>query len=349
MWKKLLNLFGAETATPKRIRQASRLSVETLEARRLLDAGPLLLLSEFSVNPPSSPDQPFEYIELRGTPGLDLSNFYVLVLEGELSAMSGPGVADFVQDLTGYAIGKNGFLVISGFEPGFALPFETTLVGNSDLDRGGEGLENGSNTILLVYSFVPLSIGRDFDADDDGVLDFTKDIYFIDGVGYRSTGSPEDYVYAGKGLTQSSGTPDAGSRFLDDDNVFSDAAWYNGDLLGPKSSDVFYNPAQASPNLPAGAYITPGDVNSHGTGGSPAPGSGGVWQTLVARPSNVFFPEAQDETIRQDAGDLPLQIMAAVPTSRNFAPLFVFTRSEVPTDAAEAFNLPDAWELFSPR
>src|SRR5262249_32849259 len=69
-------------------------------------------------------------------------------------------------------------------------------------------------------------------------------------------------VYAPR-LTQSSGTPDAATRFSNDLNPLSGPAWYNADLddTGNDPTTVAYNPTKCSANLPAGAAVTPGDVN----------------------------------------------------------------------------------------
>lgn len=63
------------------------------------------LLNEIDINPPGN-DQPCEYVEIRGTPGVTLSNLYFAVIEGDgLSA----GQVDFLVNLSGRTIGSNGF------------------------------------------------------------------------------------------------------------------------------------------------------------------------------------------------------------------------------------------------
>ena len=66
-------------------------------------------ISEIYFNPAGS-DAPHQFIELRGTPNMPLSNgTYLVTVEGNTNA--NPGTIENVFDLSGRTIGGNGFLV----------------------------------------------------------------------------------------------------------------------------------------------------------------------------------------------------------------------------------------------
>jgi hypothetical protein len=62
-------------------------------------------------------------------------------------------------------------------------------------------------------------------------------------------------------LSQSSGTPDAATRFVGND-THSAAAWFNGDLVDTAPTQLLYDSTRASANFPTGGALTPGDVNN---------------------------------------------------------------------------------------
>ena len=79
-----------------------------------------------------------------------------------------------------------------------------------------------------------------------------------------ATAELNDIVYGGVSLVDSSGTPDAFTRFSNDTTANYSPAWYSGDLLdgSPTSqAGTVYDLTRASANIPTGAVITPGDVN----------------------------------------------------------------------------------------
>src|SRR5262249_33203058 len=99
---------------------------------------------------------------------------------------------------------------------------------------------------------------------DDGVLDVTPWTSIIDSVGWYDPGFPGSKVYSPAVLTQPQHTPDAASRFYNKLTAQSTTAWYNGEMLpsgGNPDLTATPDPTIASANLPAGATITPGDVN----------------------------------------------------------------------------------------
>ncbi len=142
-------------------------------------------LSEILFNPPGAADTPNEYIELRGPPNFVLANgTYLVAVEGD--ANGNPGTVQNVFNLSGRAIGGNGFLVLLQK----ATPYNpnsnaTTLVhaGNgsgwgddksSPVGHDGEGgqtdLENAAVTFFLIQTARPPDAGDDdIDPDNDGI------------------------------------------------------------------------------------------------------------------------------------------------------------------------------------
>ncbi|BAZ15815.1 5'-nucleotidase/2',3'-cyclic phosphodiesterase [Calothrix sp. NIES-4071] len=222
---------------------------------------PVVVLNEINVNPPST-DNPFEYIEIKGTPNQTLSNLYFVSIEGDNSGTQA-GTADMVVSLNGQTFGTNGLLVIASPTGGHTIPAATTKITDAQLNSSGGGLENGTNSFLLISSPTAITEGTDFDTDNDGVLELPAGATIVDAVGWTD-GDANDIVYGGVVLTQSSGTPDAATRFPNNTTPNSAAAWYNGDLTGTTNNSVTYSSTAASANLPAGAVLTPGDVNYNG-------------------------------------------------------------------------------------
>ncbi len=74
----------------------------------------LALINEIYFDPPSSGDNSHEYIELRGTPGMALDNYYLIILESEGGILStlDQGSIDLIFDLNGRSFGSNGFLTL---------------------------------------------------------------------------------------------------------------------------------------------------------------------------------------------------------------------------------------------
>lgn len=226
---------------------------ESLETRQLLTR---LVLNEISVNPPGT-DSPFEFVEIKGTPGATLAaNTYFLSIEGDEGLNI--GVADLAIDLGGKTIGSNGLLVIAAPSGGHSLPAATTLVPVSSFTAGSP-LENNSNSFAIVQTPDPISAGTDFDPNDDGNLDgLPAASVILDMVGWTDN-QANNFAY-GTILTQPSLTPDAATRLrhASDADVTS---WYCGDLGGTDPSSAAYNELSASENLPSGAVLTPGDHN----------------------------------------------------------------------------------------
>ncbi|MCL4207830.1 MAG: hypothetical protein KJ000_35540, partial [Pirellulaceae bacterium] len=218
----------------------------------------LVLLNEIYLNPPDADDSR-EYVELISPGGgsVPLTGLWLLEIEGDDSG----GVVDMAVDLSGYSTGANGLALIGTGYGTAEHPWDdkvdpqTTLI---DLLRSPPTMENGTITFLLVAGFTG-SVGDDLDTNNDGSFNVTPWVALLDSVGW-SDGEAGDLVYSAAALSQSTGTPDAATRFPGNQTPHSAAAWYNGDIAGT-GFDVLYNTSSASANLPAGAQITPGAPN----------------------------------------------------------------------------------------
>ena len=124
-----------------------------------------ILISEVLANVSNSSDDETdrEYIELIGTPGANLTDYYFVVFEGEEEENSGTGsgIADFVIDLSPYTFGANGVLVFVPGDPGVdGLTWEyasladpmSNIVELTALMGAGGKLEDSSQTYALIRS-----------------------------------------------------------------------------------------------------------------------------------------------------------------------------------------------------
>jgi len=212
-----------------------------------------LLLNEIVVNPPGA-DEPFEFIELKGSPGNTLNNIYVCVFEGDSASA---GNCDLVIPINNITLGSNGLLLIAT-SLGFAnVPSATTFIDTLNFGIPGGLLENGNTTFAIIFSPTPIVYNADYDTNNDGTLDLPSGAILQDAVGWNN-GDLTALIYGGVVLTQSAGTPDAAVRFFENTTPFSKPAWYNGDLIGSTNFD----PLEISSNFPIGGSITPGDFNT---------------------------------------------------------------------------------------
>ncbi len=218
-----------------------------------------VLLNEYEANPPTSADNPYEYIELRGPAGTNLDNVYVLGVEGDFP--QNPGNVDLAFNLTGRVIGSNGILIIKATIGGHTPANGTTIVGDT-VFNDAPAIENNANSFLVVYSQTPITGGQDLDpGTDDGVLELPAGAILMDSVGVKESGI-NGLVY-GPQITQSSGTPDGATRFANDLTPNSAAAWFCADLQGGANSQTAYDGTKASANFPiGGASLTPGAPNT---------------------------------------------------------------------------------------
>jgi hypothetical protein len=211
-----------------------------------------LLLNEIVVNPPGS-DEPFEFIELKGNPGITINNIYVCVFEGDSASA---GNCDLFVPLNNVTLGSNGLLLIATSLGFTNVPAATTFIDTLNFGIPGGVLENGNTTFAVIFSPIPIVYNADYDTNNDGTLDLPSGAILQDAVGWNN-GDLTALIYGGVVLTQSAGTPDAAVRFFENTTPFSKPAWYNGDLTGSTSFD----PLEISSNFPVGGFLTPGDFN----------------------------------------------------------------------------------------
>jgi hypothetical protein len=214
-----------------------------------------LLLNEVKVNPPGN-DNPFEFIELKGTPGSIITNTYLLILEGDSGSA---GNADLVVRLNNITLGSNGLYFI-GTSLGYTINSPTILRDTLIFGIPGGILENGSSTFMLVFSTTPIVYGLDYDTNNDGVPELPAGAVVLDSFGWITVGSTAAILYSPAVLTQSTGTPDAAVRFYGNTTANAASAWYCGDLIGTGASSTF-DALEISFNFPVGGALSPGDHN----------------------------------------------------------------------------------------
>ncbi|MBD2180567.1 DUF3616 domain-containing protein [Planktothrix sp. FACHB-1355] len=212
-----------------------------------------VLLNELKVNPPGTDDY-YEYIELKGLANEALTNLYLVAIDGDLGDR---GKAKYVLSLGSQTLGSNGFAIVQN--GGYTVPAATRVITDTRLSGSG-ALENGSNSFLLINSSISINQSTDYDINDDGILELPTGATIVDAVGW-SDGDSGDLVYGGVSLTQSSGTPDAATRFQTNNTANSAAAWYNGDLSGTTANSLTYDLATVSANFPTGGALSPGNLS----------------------------------------------------------------------------------------
>lgn len=221
---------------------------------------PRLLLNEVSIDPDGT-DKPYEYIELKGFASTLLSHVYLVIIEGDGTAS---GKADMVTSLNGITVGSNGLIMLKSPTGGHTPAAETTVVSDAQFDASSGGIENGTNSFLLIYSTIPIVEGTDYDADNNGSLEALPiGAEILDAFGVND-GDSGDYVYGGVSLTLSaSNPPGAATRFPGNNATLSEPAWYFGNLTGGNTSLAFHA-SQRSTNFPTGAQLSPGGINAGG-------------------------------------------------------------------------------------
>ncbi|MEM8677788.1 MAG: Calx-beta domain-containing protein [Planctomycetota bacterium] len=209
-----------------------------------------------------------EYIELLGTPGASLDDYWFVVFEGEEEEGSmngdgtGLGVADFVANLDGLTFGSNGLLVLAptNWEYAPLAAAGTNIVNTAALDGLGGVLEDASQTYALIRSSAAITQGTDYDTvgtyENDtnqaigtgvGILDqLPAGAEVVDFVGVveggggdrdrvltpEALGHPGIHVHQPTRINANSGnvTSDAVSRRAGNTLANSIGVWYNGDI-----------------------------------------------------------------------------------------------------------------------
>ncbi len=176
------------------------------------DVAPQAFINEIYFDPPSSGDTTQEYLELRGTPGMSLDNYYLIFLENEddSQGFGAPGEVDFIFDLNGRSFSPTGFLTFRQFgTPYTNVPVDSFNLVNTIAPTVGVGgwgtgpgdnslgvssssgtIENSGFTAMLIrnngspQSGKP-NLGNNLDVDKDGLdsLDTSGPQWVIDNPG----------------------------------------------------------------------------------------------------------------------------------------------------------------------
>lgn len=268
----------------------------------------VVLLSEAKINPPGE-DAPYEFVELRGPAGKQLTNLYLVSIQGNTS--DNPGHTDMVVALAGQRFGTNGLLIVAA--PGHPYLFSpgTTVVLAPQLANSGGAFGNGSVSVLLIGSKESIPEGIDLDNGDNGTLEgLPNGAYIVDAIAWTD-GSNNDEIYGGVDLTQRGFTPDAASRFPGSNAPRSSVSWYVGDLAGTSGGSLNYDSGNISTNSPPGSVMTPGVINKKPPNISPNP--------LIPLSGVIGDPENETVTFTVSDDDSPLASLTVTVTSTNRA------------------------------
>jgi len=235
-------------------------------------------LNEVNFDPPGA-DADYEFIELAGKPGASLVGYSLLSIEGD--AESVPGQLDRVLPLGDLCLpapcrlGENGLLLLVA--PNGVVPPAASLASvatASELARGG--LENGTNTLLVVSNPDTSLESMDADPTDDGSLTLPAGTVIHDAIAWTD-GGVGDIVYSETILGPKPAAQAAwrcGSSGTAED-------WRFGQISGDASSLVL-DSAKINVAAPIDPYLlTPGEPNdcrlppTEATGGAPTLGQAG--------------------------------------------------------------------------
>ena len=221
-----------------------------------------VLINEIDIDPPST-DDGTEYVEIRGIPGgcIIPDNTYFVALDGDTGST---GMADFVVNISNQILSSNGILFIKGsLANAFATPSGTSVIIDTQLNSNG--IENGTNTFLVVTSTTAITEPTDYDTNDDGTLDGAlATATILDSIAVTDSGVG-DITYApvlSTAMTGITGVPDALSRLGGNNTANSASSYFYGDLSGATSSSTTYNPSAVSASFPSAGALTPGSANS---------------------------------------------------------------------------------------
>ncbi len=174
-----------------------------------------VVINEVLQNPEGSSDETWEYIELYGRPGMDLTGYAIMVIKGGRD-LDDNGVFDVGEEvpeideafsLDGLSLGANGFLVLYNDTGGFSNLIDLNLIDPAatiasfnathipSTDVAGKLGNDGSSTYVLVRKRFDHSIngsgqsvyGPDYavrkdvrhDVNADGVVDFGTEVNLI--------------------------------------------------------------------------------------------------------------------------------------------------------------------------
>lgn len=228
---------------------------------------PAVVFSEIVINPPGT-DEGFESIELTGTPGLPLSGWWILAIEGDGTTA---GLVDVRISLGAYVLGANGVLLLRDAATDFGQGFNSAVstvylpVGpNAATTRVTfnftPDIENGTNTYILGFG-TPPAAAADLDTNNDGVLDAGALAAFtvVDAVTLIENDTGSNLAYAA-GLGFTNVGPNAGfnadALYRLFDGAGAPSGWIAGDMLSSTVAPIFtwgldkpfFDPASISGN-----------------------------------------------------------------------------------------------------
>ena len=145
---------------------------------------PAVFINEIQVST-SSTD--WEFFELQGAAGTDLSSLTLIGVESDAGPSA--GTIDREISLLGQTIPSDGFFL--GINTTGAATYGVT----GDIDIPENAFENGTATYFLVADFTGAA-GDDLDTNDDGVLDVTPWSEIVDSINIRDSASDFDYAAA---------------------------------------------------------------------------------------------------------------------------------------------------------
>ena len=180
-----------------------------------LAASMLAVQAQFYINEvlfnPTSTDTPNEYVELRGTPNAVFpSGSYFVTVNGDNAAS--PGTLQNIIDLSGRALGGNGFLVLLQRDSPYIANSNAMILANTNdpgwgsgsgssvghRGRGGQtDLQNASVTFFLIQTTNPPTFNDDIDAGNTGTAHGTvwDGWTVLDSVGVLGNGGAGDVAY----------------------------------------------------------------------------------------------------------------------------------------------------------
>ncbi|MBN1607971.1 MAG: hypothetical protein JW940_15145 [Polyangiaceae bacterium] len=241
-----------------------------------------VLISEVEADPPGA-DDCYQYVELLGPAGADLSGLILVALDADLSSAS-PGIVDWTADLQTAcdgrvcSLGRNGLFLLRA-PGGHSSVAPDTVVAEDPVLQGG-GLENGSLALLLVHAGLPPKVQEDWDSNDDCALDLPQGAVVLDAVGWLDA-DPGDCPYPGTLLTAQ--RPSAASRFDGETCAACTQAWLPGTLDGSADSLAFANGWTLTPGGPNPARLAAGAPQVTAAAGSSSPASVDPSAALAAR------------------------------------------------------------------
>ena len=126
----------------------------------------------------------WEFFELQGAAGTDLSDLTLIGVESDTGTLA--GTIDKAISLAGQSIPADGFWL--GISPAGVAAYSVT----GELSISDNSFENGTATYFLVSNFTG-SAGDDLDVNDDGTLDSMPWDEIVDSINLRDNTSDFDY------------------------------------------------------------------------------------------------------------------------------------------------------------